>query len=264
MPAVPRLLAFATGLALSAGAHAEDALPDPAAPPRAISLAVTASALSQYRFRGLAQSDGQPAAMLDVQATHDGGAYGGITLVTTGRGPARNTGWGEARLYAGYDHPLGASATGLDLSVRGYLFAGGGTDRIEAGTALHRQIGPLGLRGGVAWSPPRHWPGDAPGAGTRDTLYGFAEARGDMPQSPFSLALHWGWTTGGLDYTRAHGDYRLAITYTRRRLALDLALVGTTLSHGDALAAPQGPAHDAQATFATGRAAALAGMSYAF
>ncbi|MBC7493041.1 MAG: hypothetical protein H7241_11460, partial [Novosphingobium sp.] len=65
--------AFAVGtLALTAPAFADDA---PTAPPPDVTITGAASVVSQYRFRGLAQSDNKPVVQATATLTHKSGFY---------------------------------------------------------------------------------------------------------------------------------------------------------------------------------------------
>lgn len=238
---------------------------DTPAQPSPFSLAGSADVLSQYRFRGLSRSDGQPAVQGDLSVTHTSGIYGGVTVSSESPGPALDFGHGEIDLYAGYDHALGGGGLMLDLGLRGYLYADrGNADLVELSAALHRQIGPLDLRAGLAWAPPQAHLGRKADGNLRDNRYAYAQARADIPGTPLYLHAHAGHTAGGLDYTGAYWDYRLGLGATHQALGLDLSLVGTNVSHADALGAPQGPAADPQATWRAGRSAGVVTLSYQF
>jgi uncharacterized protein (TIGR02001 family) len=231
-------------------------------------LAVTGSvsALSQYRFRGLSRSDGQPAVQGDILASLAGGAYAGVLLASETPGAAVDFGHGEIDLYAGYDHALGSSGLMVDLGLRGYLYPDhGGANLVELSAALHRQIGPIDLRSGLAWAPPQaHLGRTSPAGALRSNAYAYAQARADLPGTPVSLHAHAGHSAGGLDYTGAYWDYRLGAGVTHKALGLDLSLVGTNVSRAAAAAAPQGPSADPLATWRAARSAGVLSLSYQF
>lgn len=229
---------------------------DMTAPPAPVTLAGSIDAFSQYRFRGISRSDGQPAAQGDIAITHTSGVYGGITVTSTSPGASVNFGKAEADLYAGYDHALGASGVTLDLGVRGYLYADrSGADMVELSLALDRQIGPIDLRAGLAYAPPQH----NAGGSARDNAYEFAEARGDIPGTPLHLHAHVGHTAGSLDVARAYWDYRVGVGATHHAFGLDVSLVGTSLSHFDAQTT-----RDPSATWRAVRSAGVATVSFQF
>ncbi|WP_082701620.1 TorF family putative porin [Novosphingobium sp. FSW06-99] len=243
-------------------AHAGDIV----AQPSPFSLSGSAEALSQYRFRGISRSDGQPAVQGDLSVTHTSGIYAGVTLASESPGPAVDLGHGELDVYAGYDHALGASGWMLDVGLRGYFYADRAhADLVELSAALDHQIGPIDVRAGVAWAPPQGALGrTAPGNGLRDNLYAYAQARADIPGTPFNIHAHAGHTAGGLDYTGSYWDYRVGLGASRKAVGLDLSLVGTNVSHAAALAAPQGPAADPEATWRAARRAGVITLSYQF
>ncbi len=255
-----------SGFGVSAApAWAQDFPTDPPAVSAPVAVSGTVSVLSQYRFRGLSRSDGQPAVQGDMTVSHSSGWYGGVTLSSAQPGPAVDYGHGEMDLYAGFDHALGHGGLMLDLGARGYLYAGrAGADLFELSAALHQQIGPIDVRAGYAYAPPQaHLGRDRQGA-LRDNSYLFGEVRSDIPGTPLHVHGHLGHTAGGLDYTGAYSDYRLGLGASHKAWGIDLSLVGTTVSHADALMMPQGPGADPAATWRAARRAGVIGLSYQF
>ena len=253
----PLGLALAGALiALPVPACADDGVPAASA----ITLSGSASVLSQRRFRGLAMSDNQPAAEAEVTATHASGAYAGVLVASLAPGAAIDAGRGEVDLYGGYAHAIDPAGLTLDLGLRAYLFPGRtGLDRVEAIASLDRQIGPIDLRGGVAFSPStRGWLRDAD---RRSSVYGFADLRGDVPTTPISLHAHWGCTTGGLDWVRGYCDYRLGAGATKRHWGIDASVVGTTLGHADAARVA---AVDANEVWRVARTAVVLGVTFQY
>jgi uncharacterized protein (TIGR02001 family) len=234
---------------------------DDAGPVSPFTLSGSASVLSQYRFRGLSRSDGQPAVQGDLTVSHGTGFYGGVTLSSEQPGAAVDFGHGEVDLYAGKTLALGSSGLMLDLGLRGYFYADcAAADLVELSGALDRQIGPIDLRAGVAWAPPQaHLGRDAVNGALRDNSYVFAESRADIPGTPLHLHAHVGHTAGGLDYTGAYWDYRLGLGASHKAFGIDLSLVGTNVSHAAALATP-----DPLATWRAARSAGVISLTYQF
>jgi uncharacterized protein (TIGR02001 family) len=251
------LMMACAALALtSTGARADDA--GSASP---FTAQGSASVLSQFRFRGLSRSDGQPAVQGDLSVNHASGVYGGVMLSSEQPGAAVDLGHGELDLYAGYDHALGSSGLMLDLGLRGYFHAGrAGADLVELSAALDRQIGPIDLRAGLAYAPPQAHLGHESATGAlRDNTYVFAESRADIPGTPLHLHGHVGHTAGGLDYTGAYWDYRLGVGASHKAFGIDLSLVGTNVSHAAAAMTP-----DPLATWRAARSAGVIGLTCQF
>jgi len=225
------------------------------------SLQGSASVLSQYRFRGLSRSDGQPAVQGDLSISNGSGLYGGVTLSSEEPGAAVDFGHGELDLYAGKTVALGNSGYVLDLGARGYLYLDrSGADLFELSAALDHQIGPIDVRAGAAYAPPQGNLGRAGINGPlRDNTYVFAESRTDIPGTPLHLHAHLGHTAGGLDYTGAYWDYRLGIGASHKAFGLDLSLVGTNVSQAAAATTP-----DPVATWRAARRAGVISLSYQF
>jgi len=231
------------------------ALPDASA----IQVSGSASVLSQYRFRGISRSDGQPAVQADITLDHAGGLYGGVMLASEQPGEAVDFGHGEIDLYAGYQHDLGTSGTTLDLGVRGYLYPDRThADLVELSAALDHQIGPVDLRAGLAYAPSQPSLGRTSASGNaRDNVYAHVQARADVPGTPLHLHAHLGHTAGGLDFPRAYFDYRVGLGASRKAFGVDLSLVGTNLSH-------DATAPDPLAAWRAVRSAAVVSLSYQF
>jgi len=263
MTARMRLL-LPPALALLALAPTVARADDPTGIPSAVSVSGSVGLATQYRFRGLSRSDGQPAAMADLDLSLASGWYGGISAASLQPGPAIDLGHGEIDVYGGWDHALGSGGTMLDLGLRGYFYADHArADLIELSAALHRQIGPIDLRAGWAWAPPQGALRRASDGSLRANTYLYAQTRLDWPGTPLHLHAHLGHTAGGLDYTGAYTDYRLGVGADHRALGLDLSLVGTTVSHAAAIAtAPAGS--DPAAIWRAARSAGVVTLSLHF
>lgn len=146
--------------------------------------------LSDYRFRGVSRSDGDPALQAQLTVTLPNGLYAG-GRGTTLKGFA-NGADAELDLYAGYNAALGP-ATSLDVGIMTYVFPGGrgGSVYAEPYASLSHTLGPVEATLGAKYAPPQRATGDA------DSLYLFGELEAGIPATPLTLTAQAGWQDSG-------------------------------------------------------------------
>ncbi|HEX8387929.1 MAG TPA: TorF family putative porin [Sphingomonas sp.] len=217
-----RLTTSLAGLCLalvSAPALAQDpavppgATPTPPAetdPPPALTVTGSAALVSDYRFRGVSQSDEELAVQAGVTLNHESGLYAGFWA-------SNLAGWGtfgganmELDLIAGYKFKPAENAT-LDVGVTWYMYPGGfdNTDFLEPYVKLSGTAGPLSLTAGVAYAPKQqalgnyYFNGASAAAGVyddegdrNDNLYVWGDAAAGVPGAPLTLKAHIGYSNG--------------------------------------------------------------------
>ena len=159
-----------------------------------------ATAVSDYRYRGISRSDENPALQGSLTVQGDSGFYvgawgstlDGIGDVTTG-----DIGDVELDLYAGYGTNLGLG-TSVDAGVLYYYFPDGEgkTDYFEPYASISQQLGPVQATAGAKYA----W--DQAALGDEDLLYLFGEVEAGIPLTPFTLTAGGGHQSAG-----AFGDY---------------------------------------------------------
>ncbi len=191
-------------LASAAPALAQDAEVKP------ITVSGSVGIVSDYRFRGVSQSDKNLAVQGGITIAHESGFYIG----TWGSNLA---GWGtfgganmELDLIAGYKAQLGQGAT-LDVGATWYMYPSGfnNTDFIEPYAKLSGTTGPLSLTAGVAYAPKQEalgaWyatgadaaagvytnPGDK-----NDNLYLWGDGAIGVPNTGLTVKAHIGYSNG--------------------------------------------------------------------
>lgn len=169
----------------------------------AITVSGAATLTSDYRFRGVSQSDEGMAVQGGITLSHSSGFYAGAW-------GSNLAGWGtfgganmELDLIAGFKLPVGEGT--LDTGVVWYMYPSGAseTDFAELYAKLSGSIGPLGLTAGVAYAPKQEALGNAfpvgrpprPGA-KDDNLYISGDAVYGIPDVPVSLKAHIGYSDG--------------------------------------------------------------------
>jgi uncharacterized protein (TIGR02001 family) len=195
------LLPFLVLLAAPALAEPSDEAAPPAAGAKA-SVAGGATLLSDYRFRGISRSGGDPALQGQLTVSLPNGLYVG------GRGTTLKgvhaLGDAELDLYAGYGATIGSGTT-LDAGLTYYAFPGGagGSDYAEPYVSLSHTLGPVEATLGAKYA----WKQDA--LGSEDQLYLFGQLEGGIPLTPITLTAeagrqeagrfggYWNWSLGG-------------------------------------------------------------------
>lgn len=216
------------GLLIAAPAFADDT-----APPSDITVTGSAAIVSQYRFRGISQSDNKPAVQGAITVSHSSGFYISTwgSSASAGNGPV-NIGGTEIDVYGGYTHKFGG--TTLDMGVYGYLYPGATAGNyVEIYGSLAHSLGPVTAKVGAYYAPPQkvfnlNW--NSP---TRHDMYVYGELSSAIPGTPLSFHSHLGHTGGGFDYGKPYLDYTVGVSATWKNLTLDASLVGTNISKTD-------------------------------
>ena len=250
--------ALIAAVACPATASAQDAPPETAAPDHhAVTVSGAATIASDYRFRGVSQSDRHMAVQGGITIAHDSGLY-------VGTWASNLAGWGtfgganmELDLIAGYKARLADNAT-LDVGLTWYMYPGGAakTDFAEPYARLTGTAGPATLTAGVAYAPRQQalgrWyrTGADAAAGTYtdagakgDNLYLFADGAVALPGTPVTAKAHVGHSRGqdglgpnatAVSPTGRYLDWSLGAEATWRNLTLNLGYVDTDIADREA------------------------------
>jgi uncharacterized protein (TIGR02001 family) len=212
---------------------------EPTAPPPDITVTGSVGLVSDYRFRGVSQSNEDLALQGGVTVAHKSGLYAAAWA-------SNLAGWGtfggpnlELDLIAGYKRAIG-SAT-VDVGVTWYTYPGGAdnTDFFEPYVKVGGTIGPVNLLAGVAYAPAQESLGNFTNTPqsrgqSEDNLYLWGDTSVGIASTGFTAKAHighsngnpglgpngtsvtptgeyWDWSTG-LDYTR--GPVTVGIAYT--------------------------------------------------
>lgn len=152
--------------------------------------------VSDYRFRGVSFSDGDPALQGGIDLTHESGFYVGTWGSTISGGSP----YGELELdvYAGY---TGAISEGLsfDVGLLYYMYPTENeladalefdTDYFEPYASISGDLGPVSTTVGVAYA----W--DQSSLGDQDNIYLYTDLSAGIPDTAFTLTAHLGYTDG--------------------------------------------------------------------
>ena len=220
---VAGVLAMLVGLCGAAGAQT--------APPPPVRLEGNLTLTSDYRFRGISQSDRAPAVQGTANAVLSSGLYAGTFVSTIGRYVVDGAD-PEIDLYAGVRRTLGGTA--IDAGLLYYVYpgtAGFNGNYFEPYVTVTHTLGPVTAKvaGNFSWK--QRALGLQPDE-RRSGIYGYGELALAVPRTPVTMTGHLGrsfhasYATFGERYT----DWSLAAGYSIRRLTLTAAYVDTSKS----------------------------------
>ena len=224
-----RLRAGIAGFAAALLASASPALAQEEAPGD-ITVSGSASLVSDYRFRGVSQTDEEMA------------IQGGITVT---------------HAIGGFSAEVGSGVT-VDVGLTWYMYPGGAstTDFAEPYVKLSSNVGPATALVGVAYAPKQRALGrvyfdadayvagvpDRPGAKS-DNLYVWGDLSSGIPNMPVSLKGHLGYSNGNSGLgpngtsvapTGDYFDWMLGADLALGPVTLGVAYVDTSISNSEA------------------------------
>ncbi|KQM65937.1 hypothetical protein ASE75_04605 [Sphingomonas sp. Leaf17] len=241
------------GLAAATPAFAQDT-----APPPPVKVSGSVGLVSDYRFRGVSQSDEGLAVQGGITIAHESGLY-------IGTWASNLSGWGtfggqnmELDLIAGYKFPVGGSGT-LDVGATWYMYPRGfdNTDFIEPYAKLSGTLGPASLTAGVAYAPKQEALGAWSSNGTlaaagiydnpgdkNDNLYIWGDISSAVPNTGLTAKAHIGYSNGNeglgpfatsVAPTGEYVDWLIGADYVipNTPLTLGIAYVDTDISERD-------------------------------
>ena len=215
------------------------------APPPPFKITGGATLTSDYRFRGLTQTNEDAAVQGTINVNHQSGLYAGVWGSSIDGGndgstPAL-TGYGsvELDLYAGYTKTF-SSGVGIDVGLLYYLYpdarSGLKTDFFEPYASLTYTLGPVSTKAGVAYA----WGGqdglDFTG-GEDDNIYAFLDGSVGVPTTPVTLKAHVGYTNGSLGLANPvfadddYYDWSLTAEFVRGPFKAGVSYVDTDVSN---------------------------------
>lgn len=229
-----------TALAISAPAVAQDEAATPA-----FKASGSVALVTDYRFRGVSQSDKGLAVQGGITVNHESGAYAGFWA-------SNLAGWGtfggpnlELDAFGGFKFPVGAGA--LDVGLTWYTFPGGAskTAFFEPYAKLSGTAGPVSLLAGVAYAPQQqalgNWSNTPESVigDKEDNFYVWGDAAFGIKDTPVTLKAHLGYSDGNpglgpngtsVAPTGSYFDWLLGIDFVVGPVTLGVAYVDTDIS----------------------------------
>lgn len=220
-----------------------------------ISVSGTAAIVSDYRFRGVSQTDKEAAVQAGFTVSHESGFYVGTwasNLAGWGTFGGSNT---ELDIYGGYSTSIGGAT--VDVGLTWYMYPGGAdiTDFAEPYVKVSGSAGPVNLLVGAAYAPQQEalgrWylsgadaaagvyndPGDK-----EDNLYLWADANTGIPGTPFTVKAHLGYSDGNpglgpngtsIAPTGKYLDWMLGLDAAVGPLTLGVSYIDTDISDAE-------------------------------
>lgn len=155
-----------------------------------------AAVVSDYRFRGVSLSGGDPAIQGGVDVTHDSGFYVGTWGSSIDDGGTDVFGDLELDVYGGWSGNV-AEGIAVDVGLLYYLYPTNNglfdpVDYFEPYASVTGSLGPVEATLGAAYA----WEQDS--LGGNDNFYLYTDLGTSIPTTPISLSAHLGYTDGVL------------------------------------------------------------------
>jgi len=225
------VLASLLATAVAVPAFAEDA---PAAPASAFTITGGATMVSDYRFRGISQTDRRFAIQGTLGVSHSSGFYVGTWGSSIDDYVAGGSDQ-EIDLYAGYKKTI--SGTTIDGGVLYYYYpgsGGGNTDFFEPYLNASHTFGPISVKVGgnlswkqhaLAYTNAKTGVSHTKGSG----FYGYTELSGAIPGTGVTLTGHIGrsFDRNYITFGTQYDDWSLTAAYTWKALTFSVAYVDT-------------------------------------
>jgi len=235
------LSALAIAAATAAPAFAEDA------PASDITVTGGATVVTDYRFRGLSQTDKKFAVQGTFTVAHSSGFYGTVwgssidDYIATTNGKSSDQ---EIDLILGYTKTFDAIT--VDGGVLYYYYPGSGggtTDFFEPYLSVKGTFGPATVKVGAAYAPKQAGIGltffdgeDSTVFKKEDNLYLYGEVGGGLGDTGISLLGHLGYSKGRSFLTggfKSYLDWNIGASYTWNHLTFGIQYVDTDAKKGD-------------------------------
>jgi len=218
-------------------AFADDA---PTAPPPAITINGTATVVSDYRFRGVSQTDKNVAIQGSITITHESGFYVSVwgssvdSYVT-----ASLAGHQEVDVIGGFKKTW--KGTTFDIGALYYVYPKtkwipgdtSSSDFIEPYFDISHTFGPLTAKATINYSPKQKALSLDQIGPSHDNVYLAGDFSAAIPKTPIGLTAHightWGpsWLATDFNGKKGYTDWNLGATYTYKVLTFGVSYVDT-------------------------------------
>lgn len=241
------LMALGLFAGFAQAAHAEDESGSKTA--LEFTFSGTGGLVSDYRFRGVSQTDKHMAVQGGLTVTHKSGIYAGTWA-------SNLAGWGqfgganmELDLIGGYSHTFGKVTA--DVGLTWYMYPGGSntTDFAEPYVKLSAPVGPVSALVGVAYAPKQKALGNFSNTSTSygqswDNLYVWGDTSFTIPGTKLKPRGHIGYSKGNpglgpngtsVTPTGSYWDWNLGVDYAvAGPVTLGISYVDTNISKAKA------------------------------
>lgn len=215
-------VAALSGAFVAVPAFAEDA------PAGDLTVTGTVALVSDYRFRGVSQTGGDPAIQGSINLNHSSGLYVGAWSSSISGGAVYGS--QELDLYAGITREIASGVT-ADAGLLYYAYPSGHVGKaefFEPYASVSTTYGPAKIKLGVNYA----W--DQAAIGNDDNIYAYGNVDFGIPSTPLTLSAHAGYQDGNLSgpflagSTKRHGwDYSVGASATvLGKVTLGVSYVG--------------------------------------
>ena len=220
---------MAASLLLGCGLTAAPAFADEeTAPPSEFTVTGNAVLVTDYRFRGLSLSGGDPAIQGSINLNHSSGFYVGTWASSLEDSPVYGN--MEIDVYGGWTGEVTSGLT-ADAGLVYYVYPNGKVgdgNYFEPYASLSTTFGPATAKVGVAYA----WKQNS--LGGDDNLYVYTDLGAGIPDTPISVSAHLGYTDGALspklltlESTDGGFDYSVGATYNiTKNLSAGVSYIG--------------------------------------
>ena len=217
------LAAMVTSLAVPSLAHAQDAADD-----SGLTVSANIALTTDYRFRGVSLSGGDPAIQGGVDVAHESGFYVGTWASSIDGGDT----YGEMEfdIYGGWSGNV-AEGVALDVGILYYLYP---TEELGLDTDYWEPYASVGFNlGGAEATVGAAYAFEQDSLGGDDNLYIYTDLGYSLPSTPISLSAHLGYTDGVLappflagDTDETGLDWSIGASVSQGILQVGVAYVG--------------------------------------
>ena len=206
-------------------------------PPSPITISGSVAVVSDYKFRGISQTDGNFAVQGGITVSHESGFYvsvwgSSIDDYVTAHGTAHQ----EIDLIAGFKATSGGAT--FDIGALYYVYPGtrpgfvgdnSASDFVEPYASIAYGIGPVTAKASVAYAPKQKALALNQTGPKNDNVYIAGDLSATIPNTPIGVSGHLGHTFGpswlsiGDEYT----DWSLGASYTYKALTFGISYVDT-------------------------------------
>ncbi|SFP21579.1 TorF family putative porin [Qipengyuania nanhaisediminis] len=193
-----------------------------------VTVSANVSLVTDYRFRGVSLSGGDPAIQGGLDVAHDSGFYAGVWASSIDGGPS----YGEMEfdIYGGWSGQL-SEGVSVDVGLLYYLYPseelGLDTDYWEPYASIGFNLGPAEATVGAAYA----WEQDS--LGGDDNLYVYTDLSTGLPGTPLTVTGHLGYTDGVLappllagDTDDSGLDWSIGASYAAGPLEVGISYIG--------------------------------------
>ncbi|HEY9581236.1 MAG TPA: TorF family putative porin [Rhizorhapis sp.] len=164
-----------------------------------ITITGSAAVVSDYRFRGVSQTGEEAAIQGSIGISHESGLYAGVWGSSVDLGATDGVVFDDLNTkldaYVGYKREVVPGLT-ADVGLLYYYYpkdSNIATDYFEPYVSLSGSLGPVNAKVGLNYA----WGGQN-ALGNDDSIYAYSDLNTAIPNTPFTLKGHVGYTDGSM------------------------------------------------------------------